>query len=89
MEDVATAEIARSQIWQWVYHRAAMKGGAGIDRDLVLRIENEELAKLRDAYGKDAFGKMKFSEARKVFEEVALGEGFTEFLTPVAYDRLG
>jgi len=87
MEDVATAEIARSQVWQWVHHRAGLNGGLKVSRDLVVRIEDEELGKLRDAYGK-MFGTMKFADAREVFEHVALGEQFTEFLTLAAYDRL-
>ncbi|MGH2399006.1 MAG: malate synthase, partial [bacterium] len=87
MEDVATAEISRSQVWQWIHHRTGLNGGPKVTRDLVLRIEDEELGKLRDAYG-TMFGTMKFADAREVFQEVALTDRFAEFLTLVAYDRL-
>ena len=80
MEDVATAEIARSQVWQWVHHKK-------FSAQEVRAIEDQELGKLRDAYG-EHFPKMKFADAQAVFERVALHEPFTEFLTLVAYDRL-
>ncbi len=71
MEDVATAEISRSQIWQWVRH-------GRVNRERVLELEREELAKLGAGYG----------EAAEVFEEVALADEFPEFLTLRAYERL-
>ena len=88
MEDVATAEISRSQVWQWTHHGSRITGGTAVSPDLVRRIEEEELQKIRDAYGPETYSRMKFDGARAVFEEVALGERFSEFLTLVAYDRL-
>jgi len=85
MEDAATAEISRSQVWQWLRHGARLAGGAAVDRDLVVRIEDEELARLREAYGEETFGRGRFAEARRLFEQVALADDFPEFLTLPAY----
>ena len=71
MEDAATAEISRSQIWQWLRHGRAERGH-------VLEIEREELEALGPGY----------EDAAEVFGEVALADGFTEFLTLPAYERL-
>jgi malate synthase len=73
MEDAATAEISRSQIWQWVRH-------GKIDADSVHVFEDAELERLRDGG--------RWDDAREVFEQVALGEDFVEFLTLPAYDHL-
>jgi malate synthase len=72
MEDAATAEIARSQIWQWLRH-------GRIDRDDVIAFEDAELAVAGDG---------RWADAREVFDRVALGEEFEEFLTIPAYDRI-
>ena len=78
MEDAATAEIARSQVWQWVHHAV----------ELVRAIRDEELAKARQAVGEAAYARGRYEDAVAVFEEVALAERFVEFLTLPAYDRL-
>jgi malate synthase len=88
MEDAATAEIARSQVWQWVRHGATLEDGRTIDADLVHRVEEEELGTIRSAVGDDAFDHGRFNEARALFEEVALSEAFVEFLTFPAYDHI-
>jgi malate synthase len=88
MEDTATAEIARSQVWQWVRHGAELEDGRRIDRDLVERALEEELEKIRDDVGSDAFERARAKEARALFEEVSLSEEFVEFLTLPAYEYL-
>jgi malate synthase len=88
MEDVATCEISRSQIWQWIRHRAGMAGGGVIDRDLVKTVCAEELETIKLALGADAFGKGRFDEALELFGQVALAEDFVDFLTIPAYARL-
>ncbi|HEX9340070.1 MAG TPA: malate synthase A [Thermoplasmata archaeon] len=88
MEDTATAEIARSQVWQWIRDRVPLKEGAIITPALVRKFEDEELAKIRDAIGSEAFQKGRFDEAREIFEKVALGADFVVFLTLIAYDYL-
>ncbi|HXM55390.1 MAG TPA: malate synthase A [Candidatus Dormibacteraeota bacterium] len=88
MEDAATAEISRSQVWQWVRNGSRLDDGRVIDRDLVRRIEDEELANLRQAYGDELYGKGRFEEARGVFDQVALADEFVEFLTLPAYELI-
>ena len=88
MEDAATAEISRSQVWQWVRNGVRLAEGPTVDRDLVRRIENEELAELREAYGDELYGSGRFEEARRIFDQVALADEFVEFLTLPAYDLI-
>lgn len=80
MEDAATAEISRSQIWQWLHNGVTLADGQLVTRELVLRITDEELAKLDDPAG--------YADARKLFEQVALADDFEEFLTLPAYALL-
>jgi malate synthase len=81
MEDAATAEIARSQVWQWVRH-------GRFEREQVRQVLDEELARLRADLGDEAFEQSRADEAKALFEEVALGEELAEFLTVPAYERL-
>jgi malate synthase len=85
MEDAATAEISRSQVWQWVHHGATLHGGQRITRELVRQLEDEELDKIRHGLGTDTFAHGRFDDARTLFEQVALSEQFVEFLTLPAY----
>lgn len=85
MEDAATAEISRSQVWQWVRHGALLKEGPRVTADLVRRIAAEELAQIRRAIGLEAFARGRFDTAVSLFEQVALSERFEEFLTLPAY----
>ena len=85
MEDAATAEISRSQVWQWVRHGATLDDGRPVTPELVRTIEDEELAKLREAYGDKTFAGGRFDEARDIFESVALTDTFETFLTVPAY----
>nr|WP_043606341.1 MULTISPECIES: malate synthase A [Protofrankia] len=87
MEDAATAEIARSQVWQWLRGGVVLDDGTPVTRELVERIVTEELATLRQTLGEgyDATG---FEQARALFTELALADTFTDFLTLPAYDRL-
>jgi malate synthase len=84
MEDVATAEISRSQVWQWIRHSSRLTEGPPVTADLVREIADEELTKIREHLGEDLWAKRRFAEARQVFEEVALSESFPAFLTLVA-----
>jgi len=84
MEDVATAEISRSQVWQWVRHSSALKEGSAVTPDLVREIADDEMAKIRERLCDELWGKGRFKEARGVFEEVALAKDFPAFLTLVA-----
>jgi malate synthase len=87
MEDAATAEIARSQVWQWVYNGVTLDDGPEVTRDLVERIIREELGKIRDTAGA-AFEAPRYDQAVQLFTEVALAEDYIEFLTLPAYERM-
>ena len=84
MEDVATAEISRSQVWQWIRHSSRLSEGPPVSADLVREIADEELTKIRERLGEESWAKGRFTEARQVFEEVALSESFPAFLTLAA-----
>ena len=86
MEDAATAEIARSQIWQWRRHGVTLAEGAAVSDDLVRRVVDEELATLRSEWGEELFARSRIKEARDLFERVALSDDFIEFLTLPAYE---
>jgi malate synthase len=88
MEDAATAEISRSQVWQWIRHGAKMKDGRPVTADLVRQTIPGELAKIRKHIGDDRYAKSKFDLAGRLFEEMMTKPEFTEFLTLVAYDNI-
>jgi malate synthase len=87
MEDAATAEIARSQVWQWLRGEVILDDGPLVTRDVVERMIDEELVKIREAAG-DSFDAARYGQAVALFTEVALGDSFAEFLTLRAYERL-
>ena len=87
MEDAATAEISRSQIWQWIHNDVALDDGVVVKRDLVERLIDEELSKIRAASG-DGFDAERYGQAVALFTEVALADNFAEFLTIPAYERM-
>ena len=82
MEDVATAEISRSQIWQWVHHQTRTADGEIVTESLVRSIASEVARAL------EAEGFSRALDAKKVFEDVALSDTFTEFLTLPAYELI-
>ncbi len=88
MEDAATAEISRSQIWQWVHHGAALEDGRSITGDLVREVADRTCAALLEELGEVEYSRWRFDEARRLFEAVALADDFPSFLTTVAYDYL-
>ncbi len=81
MEDAATAEISRSQIWQWIYTNAITDQGEVVTRDWVHELLDQEFDALDRSDGD------RFDEAREVFEEVALSEELPAFLTVTAYSK--
>jgi len=89
MEDAATAEISRAQIWQWIRHGASvqMEGGypETMTKRLYTRLFNEELKALATELGPDAFAKGRFPEAAALFTETATSADLPEFLTIPAY----
>ena len=88
MEDTATAEIARSQIWQWLRHAVRQHDGQPLTLLRVKEIEERELARIRESMGTEAFGAGKFEEARQLFDAITYADTFVEFLTLPAYERI-
>lgn len=88
MEDAATAEISRSQLWQWTAHGASLADGRRITRDLVRSFADEELENIRVEVGDDAFAQGRFVQAAQLLNTVALARDFPEFLTLPAYELL-
>ena len=88
MEDAATAEISRSQVWQWIHHGVPLAEGRRVTAELVRDIERQELEKIKSAVGDDAFSKGRYDDAREIFDGVALSKEFKEFLTIPAYEKI-
>jgi malate synthase len=87
MEDAATAEIARSQVWQWLHNGVTLDDGPLVTPDLVERIMGEELDKIRASAGA-AFDAPRYDQAVALFTEVGLADTYAEFLTIPAYERM-
>ncbi len=89
MEDAATAEISRSQVWQWLHRDdARLDDGRPIDRELYQAMVDQEMSNIRDEVGAQRFEDGRFEQAREIFTRVATDEDFPEFFTLVAYDAL-
>jgi malate synthase len=90
MEDAATAEIARAQVWQWIRHGAELDDGRPVTPELVRELEESELERIRREVGDDDwfYSEGRPDLSRELFEQVALADEFVEFLTLPAYDRL-
>jgi len=88
MEDAATAEISRAQVWQWIRHSQSLDDGRPITRELVRRIVREENDKVKGAIGDEAYGAARYEDAGQLMLELAESPQFVEFLTLPAYDRL-
>ena len=88
MEDAATAEISRTQVWQWVTHGAKLADGRRVTADFVRQTMHEELGQLRERLGPTRFDSGKFALASQLFDQMMTGAEFPEFLTTVAYEYL-
>ena len=88
MEDAATAEISRAQVWQWVRHGAKLADGRKITADLVVQTVKEELDKLKEMQGAERFERSQFALAARIFEKMMTSPQFDEFLTLAAYEYL-
>ena len=88
MEDAATAEICRSQIWQWIRHQARLVDGRTVTAELVRQILDQETGRIRADVGEEVSAAGRPEETRRVFERVALREDLPEFMTAVAYELL-
>ncbi len=88
MEDAATAEISRAQIWQYIRHGAKLDDGRVFTKELFLDLLNQEMGSLKQQLGADRFDGGHFADAIEIFEEMSTSEDFEEFLTLPAYRRL-
>lgn len=89
MEDAATAEISRSQIWQWIRSpKGVLDDGRKVTRELIRQLLPEELAKIKPLLGEAAWNAGRYEEAAKLFDEITTSDEYVEFLTLPGYDRL-
>ena len=89
MEDAATCEISRAQVWQWIRHPdGKLSDGRKVTKELFAEILDEELGKARDQLGRADYDKRKFGQAREVFAKITTDDEFAEFLTLPAYEHL-
>ncbi len=88
MEDAATAEISRSQVWQWLHHHSVLKDGRTVDAALFGQLFEEEMDAIRAEVGAKRFEGGHYVLAGKLFDEMIRRDEFTEFLTLPAYEYL-
>ena len=88
MEDAATAEICRTQVWQWIRHQAKTTEGRLITTDVVREILAEELDKIRNMIGPEAFNKGQFKKAAILFLDMSTRIDCPDFLTLIAYEYI-
>ena len=88
MEDAATAEISRAQVWQWVRHNQKLEDGRPITRELVRQIVREENDKVKAQVGEEAYGRARYEDAAQLMIDLVEQPRFYEFLTLPAYDRI-
>ena len=88
MEDVATAEISRTQVWQWIHHGACLSEDRPVSLAYFLKVVTEEMELLRGEVGPQRFEAGKFSEACDLFVRLSTSETCPDFLTLPAYDLL-
>lgn len=89
MEDAATSEISRTQVWQWIHHpKGVLSDGREINVELYRKIVPEELSKIKRMVGEERFSSGKFELASELFDKLITDENLQEFLTLVAYGHL-
>jgi len=89
MEDAATAEISRAQVWQWVHHATGiLDEGRNITYDLFQKLLSEELDKLKQQFGETQFANGHFQRAAELFDEIIANDEFSPFLTSIAYREI-
>jgi malate synthase len=88
MEDAATAEISRAQVWQWIHHGARLDDGRVVDAALFRELLDQEMQRVKSEVGEERFGSGRFPEARALFERISTAPELVDFLTLPAYDEL-
>ena len=88
MEDAATAEISRTQLWQWLHFPTFLPGGNQVTSSLYQELKTNEIEKIRKLIGEETFTSGRFDEAIQLFDELVLSDTLEEFLTIPAYHLL-
>ncbi|HVH16006.1 MAG TPA: malate synthase A [Candidatus Angelobacter sp.] len=88
MEDTATIEICRAQIWQWIYHSAKLIEGSTITRELFRSLLREEMARIIEEIGPRAHHTSHYRQAQDLLDQLTTSHRFPEFMTLLAYDQL-
>jgi malate synthase len=89
MEDAATAEISRAQIWQWIRHPGGvLDDGRRVTAELYQQVRDEELGKIQADVGDAEFAGGNYREAAELLDKITLDDDFIEFLTLVAYEEI-
>ena len=88
MEDAATAEISRAQVWQQIHHGARLEDGSVVTAERLRAIVDEELSRIGEEVGEERLASGKFPEARALFERLSTAPTFEEFLTLPAYEQV-
>jgi len=88
MEDAATAEISRAQVWQWLHHNATLEDGRKVTTELYSAMLEEEMDAIKQEVGEERFTSGKYQQAAALFDQMIRADQFTEFLTIPAYQSL-
>ena len=89
MEDAATAEISRAQVWQWIHHdQGVLEDGTEVTEELFRKVLDEELEKIKDIVGEDRWENDEFGNAADLFARISTDDEFVEFLTLPGYELL-
>jgi malate synthase len=89
MEDAATAEISRAQVWQWIRHpKGVLADGRKVTDELFRQVLGEELGKIEQLYGPERYAGRHFQQASAIFDQITTSPEFVEFLTLPAYQQL-
>jgi malate synthase len=88
MEDAATAEISRSQVWQWLHNDVVLSNGQQVTRELVESLIDAEMERIREQVGEERVAQGRWDDARATFTEMALSDDYADFLTLPAYERM-
>ena len=88
MEDAATAEISRAQVWQWIRHGARLEDGCAVTARLYREVRRDELRAIGKRVGRERWTSGRFAEAAALFDRLIEARQLEDFLTLPAYDEL-
>jgi malate synthase len=89
MEDAATAEISRTQVWQWIHHPdGVLSDGRKVTLEMFREVMAEEMRKIRQTVGEERFASGNYELAARLFDDIIANEELEEFLTLRAYEHL-